>query len=459
VSASPNAVMDQAQAATTGALAQAQQTPGQDPAQILQQKEAALAPQQQAITAATNDLKATPQPGPAQTPPTPNQPLVDPNQYSKFSAALVAMAFVAGSKSKGNWLGVSSSLNGALKGYLEGNEQKASESWKRYQADYDKAIEKHKEQEQDYAQTINNKKLSINQMLTELQWKAAKYDDQYALTLARQKRIDDLYKTVFGMARQREQLDLQAKSIDSAVEKRAAEIAALKGGGDDMQANAKAIAEYREAPPTLSSRNPRGYALMAEVMKLNPEYDANEYKTRGRGETAFGTGKQGDTVRSLNVAVQHLDLLEGLGKDLNNSDNKSTNRFFNAIGKEFGRENVTNFETAKTIVGDEVVKAVIGAGAGSLADREDLQAKFDASSSPTQLLGVIKTAKGLMAGQLKGLERQYQSTTGKKDFESKLDPETQSALSGGAAGAPKPYADPAKEARYQAWKAAHPDGQ
>lgn len=239
-------------------------------------------------------------------------------------------------------------------------------------------------------------------------------------------------------------------------EDRQARTAAQNAGSDqDLEANAKAIANYQEAPPALSSRNPKGYKVMARVMELNPDYDANQYKTKGSSERAFAIGKQGDTVRSLNVAVQHLNLLSDAAKDLNNKDIRTVNRFYNAIGKEFGQPNVTNFEAAKSIVSDEVVKAVIGSGAGSLTDREDLQAKFSSASTPAQLAGVIQTAKGLMAGQLKGLKQQYESGTGRKDFDSKIAPETQSELGGGGV---KPFSDPAKEARYQAWLKAHPNG-
>jgi hypothetical protein len=211
--------------------------PAPDPAQILAQKEQAIAPLQAKESAASKDLVSTPQPSPAALPAAPSGPLVDPNQYSKFSAALVAMAFIAGSKSKGNWLGVSSSLNGALKGYLEGNQQQAKQAWEKYQADYDKAIEKHKEQEQDYLQTIENKKLTINQMLTEIQWKAAKYDDQYTLAMARQKRIDDLYKNAYRMEHDRQELDIQRSRLDLEVKK----FQAMHGGG---QADPRTDAVY-----------------------------------------------------------------------------------------------------------------------------------------------------------------------------------------------------------------------
>lgn len=124
---------------------------------------------------------------------------------------------------------------------------------------------------------------------------------------------------------------------------------------------------------------------------------------------AFDKGKQGDTTRSLNVAVSHLGVLEDAAKGLNNKDTRTVNKFYNLLSKEFGKSEVTNFDFAKQVVGDEVVKAVMGSGAGGVTDREHLQAQFDAANSPKQLGDVIKEAKRLMGGQLVGLRQQYVS--------------------------------------------------
>lgn len=154
--------------------------------------------------------------------------------------------------------------------------------------------------------------------------------------------------------------------------------------------------------------------------------------------TAFDKGKQGDTVRSLNVAIQHLGVLSGLGEKLDNDNVRSVNAFYQALGKQFGTAAPVNFDFAKQIVGDEVVKAVVGSNAGSVSDRQNLQAEFSRASTPEQLLGVIETAQQLMSGQLKGLRDQFVSglsgvenaKDAAKEFNDKLDPATREALEG-----------------------------
>jgi hypothetical protein len=85
-------------------------------------------------------------------------------------------------------------------------------------------------------------------------------------------------------------------------------------------------------------------------------------------------------------------------------------------------------------------KAVVGSN-NALADREELRAGLKTSASPEQLSGVITGYKALMAGQLKGLRKQYEDTTGKKNFDSRVRESTRKAIlneEGGAKGSSSP---------------------
>jgi hypothetical protein len=147
--------------------------------------------------------------------------------------------------------------------------------------------------------------------------------------------------------------------------------------------------------------------------------------------SAFSTGKQGDLIRSFNVGISHLNTLDGLVGALNNGDIQTFNKLGNAIAQETGKPAPTNFDAAKAIVGDEIIKAIVGGG-GALADRENAQNQINRANSPAQLRGVISTYKELMAGQLRGLKKQYTDTTGRNDFDERLAPETKIELEGGS---------------------------
>ena len=171
-------------------------------------------------------------------------------------------------------------------------------------------------------------------------------------------------------------------------------------------------------------RSPYGQAVMSRVREINPEYRAGDIESTIKAEKDFTTGKNGNTVRSLNVAVNHLDTLGQLSEALNNKDMNLFNKISNVYSQQTGMPAITNFNAAKKIVADEIVKGIVGSG-GGVADREEAAASISAANSPEQLKGVIDTYKQLLGGQLSGLKQQYEVSTGKKDFNKFISPNTQ----------------------------------
>lgn len=198
-------------------------------------------------------------------------------------------------------------------------------------------------------------------------------------------------------------------------------------GAQNRQARIDAIGNYRAPPISSSNRSPVNQAIMEEVYAQYPDYDATRYNAKNKATGAFSTGKEGGLIRSMNVAISHLDTLEQLSKALANNDAKALNRISNVFQEQFGGTAPGNFEAAKVIVGDEVVKAIIGAG-GGVSDREEAKKNIDNAKTPAQLAGVISTYKRLLGGQLEGLKKQYSDTTGRSDFDSRLTPEAKGQL-------------------------------
>lgn len=165
---------------------------------------------------------------------------------------------------------------------------------------------------------------------------------------------------------------------------------------------------------------------------------------QNRAVAAFNTGKQGNAVRSFNVGLSHLDTLGSLADAMSNKDTQAVNRLGNYFATQTGSAAPTSFNAAKKIVGDEIVKAIVGGG-GGVHDREEAAKVIDSANSPAQLKAAINTYKELMVGQLGGLEQQYHSSTGLGDFERYLSPQALSIRKthgGGAAPAPAPAALP-----------------
>lgn len=194
----------------------------------------------------------------------------------------------------------------------------------------------------------------------------------------------------------------------------------IGGGGQARSAAALAAQQYKQEHPN---------ATAEDIAQFNASLNLTKSSVQ-----AFGTGKQGQQINSLNVAIDHLGTMSELADALHNGNVPLINKFAQAIATATGSAAPTNFNSAKQIVGAEIIKAIANGG-GGVTERQEAERQINAASSPDQLAGVIQTYKKLLAGQLNGLRTQYQKTTGRNDFEDRLLPETRQQLESLGVGA------------------------
>lgn len=205
-------------------------------------------------------------------------------------------------------------------------------------------------------------------------------------------------------------------------------LASLKDPG--LAGLVKKVANYEIDPKTFSTRGGSRERILSQVAQFDPNFDQKNYNSRYQAIQRFATGTQGNTTRSLNVAIEHMDTARSLGMALQNKDIPAFNAAAQMIAQQTGRAAPTSFDAVKDILADEVVKGVLG-GAGAMEDRKKMADNIKRSSSPQQLNGVLNTWTELLSGQLKGLEKQYEGATGMKDFRDRyLTPRAKDALSG-----------------------------
>lgn len=213
----------------------------------------------------------------------------------------------------------------------------------------------------------------------------------------------------------------EERRIELAPQPNAAALSQANLNPDNVKQFADAVADGRVAPPSASLlRTPYGQAVQQQLLADHPDYDAKNYPTMQKAQKDFATGKQGDSVRSFNVALSHLDTLNQAGSALQNGDTPALNQIANTVAKWTGKAPPVTFDAIKGIVGDELTKAIVGSH-GALADREEMKAQLSAANSPAAMNDVIAKYQSLMAGQLAGLRTQYE-TSGLKNFEGKLEP-------------------------------------
>lgn len=221
-------------------------------------------------------------------------------------------------------------------------------------------------------------------------------------------------------------------------------IGALSGGDNGQDAQiVKGLANYTIDPGSLPNRQLKGEgatqrqkytALASRYAQLRGEtYDQREYPARKRALATWDSPTPAsNAVRSFNVVVDHLGILDDTIDALKNKDTAALNALSNYFKTEFGLDAAPNtFEGIKSIVADELTKAVLGS-AGALGDREALQKGLDKSKSPKLLRDLIAHYEMLAGGQLSGLRKQYEAGTGLKNFDQKfLFPHTLQVMNSG----------------------------
>jgi hypothetical protein len=217
------------------------------------------------------------------------------------------------------------------------------------------------------------------------------------------------------------------------------------GGGGGLSADtiktqaALGIKEYGgQVPPGYAKNRAAQAAIANEITKQiggvggvdGAIASKQDYGSQTAAIKTWNSGKPNTgaaQTRSIGVAVDHIDQLSKAAQALNNGNTPIFNQVAQAYAKQTGKAAPTNFSAVKDFVLDEVTKAIIGAG-GGVGDREKAAQIVSNWQSPAQSAGAIKQLHSLMAGQLHGLESQYEQTTGRQDFQRYVSPRAAKVL-------------------------------
>ena len=144
------------------------------------------------------------------------KPLVNSQDFQNFSLLLTGIALIGGAASRGDWLGVQATMNGAMEGYLDGNRERAEREHQAYRQQFDTAYKKLEASQKEYEEVVYSSSLPINQIQREFSTLAAMHGREDAIAAARSGRIDKMrdrvahYDEVIARLKQGdEKLDIQ----------------------------------------------------------------------------------------------------------------------------------------------------------------------------------------------------------------------------------------------------------
>lgn len=404
------------------------------------------------------ELAATPHPTQPTLQKSPTAPSAQ--DFSKdgqaWIGALAAMSALVGARGRGRGTAALKAYAAGLKGVQTGNQQAFENSYKEWQANTKAIMDDNKTELDKFKAVMDDRSLSESEAKDAISAIAAEHQDSMMIDAKDYEQQMKLYDIRVQHQDRLEELTdkVKAKADELIAKQNADKDASDKAYGDwKKTASAKKDAEsWNEGLPVSGFIRGRGKDAEQQLefvkkyaAELDPDGDrakaTEDYNAANKAISSFGSGKQGDIVRSFNVAYNHADLVGQLADALGNGDVQRINSVSQKYEQEFGSPAPTNFDAAKHILADEVNKAAIG-GAGALADRQALTANILRASSPEQIKGQLQTYKTLIIGQMKGMKQQYEQATKRDDFDRLLSPEVRDDL--------KNHSDQAAAATYDA---------
>lgn len=175
-----------------------------------------------------------------------------------------------------------------------------------------------------------------------------------------------------------------------------------------------------------------------QQLKIAGELAAEKYWTAGMGQRQ---------LQYLNTTASHLNLFRQYAEALHNGEVQRANGILQTFAAETGHPEITDYNTAKVLMADEVVRLLTQTG-GSRGDRDDAQHLAASNFSEEQLEGVADTLENFVRGRFEAMQTSFVHIPGVNDadvkertqqFQQMMTPEARQMF--GAPARPIPGAD------------------
>lgn len=190
------------------------------------------------------------------------------------------------------------------------------------------------------------------------------------------------------------------------------------------QRQAHEIATYQREPLKLGQKgtNSQNTQVMDAVSALTGgKYDVKLYKQIVDANKEMSlSGTSGKAIAAMNRAGGHMGDLWDAFLAQGNGDSPTANAILAKLREATGDDRFIKADTAGTAVGEEVAKALHGAGAISLEEQKKWEAKFSAARSPKQMRGVLTEMRALLGKAELSYRQKYEDDTGGMKYQGKI---------------------------------------
>lgn len=164
---------------------------------------------------------------------------------------------------------------------------------------------------------------------------------------------------------------------------------------------AKLAAEGKMDPQTLRAIIRRNPGVIAQIQKIDPNFDEanidNRYNTL-KEFTSTSNGKAGGQALALNTLIHHADLYLQTAQALKNGTFTPGNAVYNAVAQAFGSAPPTNAALVGRFFAGETGKVATG-GVPAEGEINGILKNLGTNASPDQISGAAKTLLQIAAGR------------------------------------------------------------
>lgn len=355
-----------------------------------------------------------------------------------------ALGGIAGAMTKRSSMNALAAFSGALDGLQQGNQQKFDNNFKTWEAQARATQENNKVEMDGYRNILERQDLDQKQRAQQLETWATMNRNKFMIEVARASQNDpSLFTAALDSigSHAEKGSDALSRLIEARTRaQEARETAAIRAQGvrtmTDQEVNAAAQTYFLTGrlTPGIARADKAAVIGAADTIReergMTPEQMTERWATRVDTLKKFAGGNLGNTTRSLSVAIDHMDALLQVADVMNNQGPQGVNRIWNRVASFLGSEPPSTFDGARFIVAREINKALTSTGSGTGDERSQLDDMLSGAKTLGQLQDAVGFAQNLLAGQARGLQRQYEQATGATDFADKLSPRARQLLEG-----------------------------
>lgn len=334
--------------------------------------------------------------------------LVDPKEFEGLSFALLGMALVGGAASHGNWLGVSASLNGALKGYHEGNQFKAKQELDNYDRQFKAAKEKEANVNKQFDDILKNRNITINEQLERIRMLAAQHGREDTLAEAKAKRLDGVINQHEARKAQlfavQERHDAVRSRINATLEKHrvGAGDAEMRTDAIDTAMQSYVLSGGVHSPPAYSGLL---VPMLAEVKKMAAAEGmttqellagGQDFRSRILAKRSFEIRAQ-NMERAENQILAEIPIMQKAMGELHSPRLPIAARGNLAILRAMGSPVATRMDQSAEVVINEFEQIVTNsAGALHVQDVQNARDTYEKIQTPQQMKAWIDNAERIV---------------------------------------------------------------